>query len=285
MSSPSRSLAAVRSDLIKSAFANLGAGTSPYALDRLHGLLTTVSDVSQLERAILAMAVSGRLVEQRAREGTSNELAGLRTWRTKKLKERGQKDNGALPDIDATEMPMEIPNSWSWARLGEITDLQIGRTPNRAENLFWDDRFMPFVSISDLVDGLSIDKTKEYVSERAFREIYRERVVPAGTLLYSFKLTIGKMSVTTMDAVHNEAIVSIMSRDHELRDYLFKALRAMDPTARTNNAVKGKTLNSKSIALLEVPLPPAAEQVRIVEALDLLLGLTSSLKSQLALPL
>lgn len=274
-------LARVRSDLVEAAFVRLGDGTSNFALRHLGELLEAAADVDHLNRAILQMAVSGRLVAQDPGEGSATLLIDeLRHWRSGVARHKGQRTSSPLEPVTAINAPFMLPATWVWVRLGDIADLQIGRTPNRAQNLYWNDPQMPFISIADLRDGGVVERTKESVSQRALEEIYRGRVVPTGTLLYSFKLTLGKMSITAVDAVHNEAIASIITKDERLRDYLFKALRALDPTGRSNNAVKGKTLNSKSIALLEVPLPPAEEQARIVSALDDLLSLTSSLTRQ-----
>ena len=89
------------------------------------------------------------------------------------------------------------------------------------------------------------------------------------------------MSLLDMDAVHNEAIVAIGTTDEITRDYLFRVLKATDPTTRTKSAVKGATLNSKFLALLEVPLPPLAEQLRIVTRIDKLRAHIVSVREEL----
>jgi len=91
------------------------------------------------------------------------------------------------------------------------------------------------------------------------------------------------MSIIDMDAVHNEAIASFRTFSDEMTQYLFKALEAVDPTGRSNSAVMGKTLNSASLSLLEVPLPPLAEQTRIVQKTTQLLDLVTELEKHLDL--
>ena len=87
----------------------------------------------------------------------------------------------------------------------------------------------------------------------------------------SFKLTIGKVSILGINAVHNEAIISIfpfVSDDNITRDYLFNFLAIITGYTASTDAIKGATLNSKKISEMLVPLPPLQEQKRIVIALD-----------------
>ena len=132
-----------------------------------------------------------------------------------------------------------------------------------------------------MIDGNITQKTKEKVSDYAVATTFSNKVSTAGTLLMSFKLTVGKVSILGMDAVHNEAIISIypiQDIDNITRNYLFKILPFVANSGDTKNAIKGKTLNSESIANLLVPLPPLMEQKRIVEKLDQLLPLCDSMK-------
>ena len=92
----------------------------------------------------------------------------------------------------------------------------------------------------------------------------------------SFKLTVGRVSILDVDAVHNEAIISI----HPLVDdtgtekmYLFYILPFISQFGESKNAIKGKTLNDASISNLLIPLPPLSEQKRIVAKIEELLPL------------
>ena len=169
------------------------------------------------------------------------------------------------------EIPFDIPDSWEWCRFGYVVDFSLGKTPPRKELIFWDNATTPWVTISDMVDGKIINCTQEKVNNYALEKSFKGILVPKGTLLMSFKLTVGKVSILGLDAVHNEAIISIkpfIDNNNCFRDYLFRVLPLISQTGDTKSAIKGKTLNSKSLNKLLIPLPPFNEQERIVNKIE-----------------
>ena len=86
----------------------------------------------------------------------------------------------------------------------------------------------------------------------------------------SFKLTIGKISELGIDAYHNEAIITILPFFNQLVWFKY-FLPMIAQSGETKDAIKGKTLNSKSLAALLIPLPPLSEQNRIVAQIETLL--------------
>jgi len=269
-----------RRKLVTSSFSKLSIGKSTLALDMLTDIIRTKQDASEIRRTILRLAVCGQLVPQDLSEGTGQQLYDqIQAQKSKLVAEGKLRNQKSLAAITDDEIPFRIPDNWKWVRLANATVFSIGRTPARKEGSYWDDEFMPWVSIADLKPGQSINTTKERISKKAFDKCFSKGAVPAGSLLYSFKLTIGKMSITEMDAVHNEAIASFSTYSDEMTHYLFKALEVIDPTKRSKGAIMGNTLNSASLSLLEIPLPPLAEQARIVKKATQLLELVSKLES------
>lgn len=177
--------------------------------------------------------------------------------------------------IDA-ELPFEIPKSWEWAYFKDIVFYSMGKTPPRKEKEYWCNPKFAWVSIADLVANGFIYETKEKVNQYSVDRIFRNKISVAGTLLMSFKLTVGKVSILKIDAYHNEAIISIypfVNDKNITRDYLFFILPLISQYGNTKSAIKGNTLNSNSLDLLYIPLPPLDEQKRIVEKLDKLMEL------------
>jgi restriction endonuclease S subunit len=220
----------------------------------------------ELKISIFHYAMQGKLVEQREEDGTANDLYS-------EIIKIAKKDKNITPITD-DEIPFDIPSSWRWCKFGEIVDCSMGKTPPRAEAIWWDND-VPWVSISDMTDYGHIKETKEKVSKKAADEKFGD-ISKAGTLLMSFKLTVGRTSILDIDALHNEAIISIcpyVDKNNYLRDYLFYILPIITQWGDSKNAIMGKTLNSKSIANLRIPLAPLNELHRIVAKIEELLPL------------
>ena len=238
-----------------------------------------------LRKSILQEAIQGRLVTQESdEEPASVLLRRIRIEKQKLLKEgkikrkdivdsvifKGE-DNKYYEKVDgitldvSEEIPFDLPESWSWCRLACIVHYRIGKTPARGETAFWEPGIIPWVSISDMKDYGIVVHTKESVSPKATTLLGQKS--PRGTLLMSFKLTVGRTAVLDIDAYHNEAIISIWPflESNSLQPYLFYTLPFLANLGDSKDAIKGKTLNTSSINNLLIPLPPSEEQIRIVK--------------------
>ena len=178
------------------------------------------------------------------------------------------------PVCIADEVPFEIPDTWEWVRFCNVVSYAMGKTPPRKESEYWNNPVHNWVSIADMVADGHITATKEGVSAYASDVSFKGRKSPAGTLLMSFKLTVGKVSILDIDAFHNEAIISIypfIDDDKIMTSYLFAVMPLLSQLGEIKTAIKGNTLNSDSLDNLWIPLPPLSEQKRICEKLNELL--------------
>ena len=147
----------------------------------------------------------------------------------------------------------------------------MGKTPPRKETEYWSNGTLPWVSIADLVADGTVTETKECVNDYAAEHTFKSKISKAGTLLMSFKLTVGKVSILGIDAFHNEAIISIypfVDPDRITTMFLFALLPLLSQSGDTKSAIKGNTLNSDSLDALLIPLPPIQEQKRIFAKLQ-----------------
>ena len=177
-----------------------------------------------------------------------------------------EKVGSEVKDI-TNDLPFEIPDSWAWARFSQIVSFELGKTPDRHTDKFWSNGRYPWFAISDLQERSIVSSTKEKISAVALKEKFAGKLVPQGTLLMSFKLTVGRTSILGVDAVHNEAIISvfpIIADKDTTRNFLFNTLSLIVEYVETTDAIKGATLNSSKLSSMLVPLPPLAEQIRIV---------------------
>ena len=262
-------------------------GTAQTKLDNLNVELKNI-----LKKSILQEAIQGKLVPQIVEEGTAQELHEQIKQEKQKLVKEGKVKKSALTDsvifkgddnkyyeqigskvVDITgDIPFEIPPTWMWCRFGTIVKMRIGKTPPRGEQVYWSNGKHNWVSISDMVEGGTIKAVKEKVSDIAVNEIFKCYPTPKGSLLMSFKLTVGRTSILGVDAYHNEAIITIVPYadvNNIFRDYLFYILPTISNSGDSKDAIKGKTLNNKSLNNLLIPLPPLLEQKRIVTKIEL----------------
>lgn len=234
-----------------------------------------------MKAAVLQAAMQGKLTQQL--ESDSNVFEYMRNVLSLKNELIKKKEIKKDKTINATddETPFDIPDNWSWVKFGNIATLRPGKTPPRAEPVWWGKNDeVPWVSIADMVNNGTVTKTKEFISKDGFEQKFNSVISPAGTMIMSFKLTIGRMSILGMDALHNEAIISIfpfIDEDKTLQKYLFKVLPYLTQYGDSKNAIKGSTLNADSLCNLYIPLPPIEEQQRIVEKLDQLLPMCDEL--------
>lgn len=138
-------------------------------------------------------------------------------------------------------------------RLEEVCNLQIGKTPRREIKDYWGKGYS-WVSISDMKSPI-IDSTKEEITEMAVNECGC-KLIPKGTILLSFKLSIGKLAYAGKDLFTNEAIVALGIKDSHIlhQDYLYYVLKNI-PLVGSNNAAMGSTLNKESLRILRLPIP------------------------------
>jgi type I restriction enzyme S subunit len=151
---------------------------------------------------------------------------------------------------------------WSVKKLGEICEISMGRTPSRLNPAFWGAGHV-WLSIADL-HGKVLSSSKEQITPLGASSM---RVIPKGTLLMSFKLSIGRLCFAGCDLYTNEAICGFNNLLAN-SDYLYYALSRTDFSLYGKQAVKGYTLNKKSLALVEVALPSDEEQAAIANVLS-----------------
>lgn len=164
--------------------------------------------------------------------------------------------------------------NWEYKSLNDICEIKLGKTPSRTDSSLWDEKKVSanvWLSIADLTscDGLFISDSKEYVSDKGAALF---GAVEAGTLLMSFKLTIGKLAFAQKKLRTNEAIVALPLKENVPVDqfFLYYYLLSYDWDRESENDIKlkGKTLNKTKLKRIKVPVPPISTQKAIVQKLD-----------------
>ncbi|EHD8284945.1 hypothetical protein JOS83_001269 [Campylobacter upsaliensis] len=185
-----------------------------------------------------------------------------------------------ITPLNLSEAPFEIPNSWAWVKLGDICEIRLGKTPPRDAKIYWNSNDYQWVSIADMGESKILTQTKEHISQAGREKCFGDFIFKKGTLLLSFKLTIGKVAFLGFDGFHNEGIASVLPLLHAeneqiFKEFLFHFLPPLTQLCESTGAIKGETLNKQKLNNLSIPLPPLKEQQEIVKKLDLLVSLAN----------
>ena len=151
-------------------------------------------------------------------------------------------------------------------KMNKVFDLQMGKTPARADSSLWQSEDQKWVSIADMSTYEKYtEDTKEYISDYAIGKTGM-KIVPANTVIMSFKLTIGRTAITSEDIYTNEAIMAFIQKSDLFEvNYLRWALHFTDWLSGVQNAVKGSTLNKSIIGNMEISIPSKALQNKFLE--------------------
>ena len=168
-------------------------------------------------------------------------------------------------------------------KLKDIFDLQMGKTPSRNNADYWNSKDNKWISIADLskVD-MYISETKEYLSDRAIKES-GIKIIPAKTVIMSFKLSLGKTAITTQDMYSNEAIMAFRDK-HVVRmlpEYIFYILKYKNWDVDSNKAVMGKTLNKATLSNVEIEICSIEKQIEIIQVLNKMMEIMSGKRKEL----
>lgn len=151
-----------------------------------------------------------------------------------------------------------IPKNWSYKTLDEISEVTIGKTPPRKEQeWFSETEGIKWVSIKDLGNsGTYIFETSEYLTEEAV-ERFNVNLVPKDTVILSFKLTVGRISITTEDMVTNEAIAHFKLNENSniTKEYLYLYLKNFNYESLGSTSSIAKAINSKIVKKIPILVP------------------------------
>ena len=246
----------------------------------------------QLKNSILQLAVQGKLVPQDSSDEPASVLLQrikaekqelIKAGKIKKDKKSSEIFRGASRNLPYTfceqigkeirdisdEIPFEIPESWEWVRLGFIGDWGSGATPSRTNKEYYDGN-IPWLKTGDLNDGI-ITNIPEKITELALEKT-SVRLNPVGSVLIAmYGATIGKLGILNIPATTNQACCAclpILINNNYLFYFLMSHKESF--TKKAEGGAQPNISKEKIISTL-FPLPPLAEQKRIVEKIEQLL--------------
>lgn len=221
----------------------------------------------QLKASILQMAMQGKLVEQRAEEGTAQELyEEIQNQIQQAIKEGRLKKRKKLTFLSEQDIPFDIPDTWKWVQLRDVTQMEAGGTPSRTQSCYWNGD-IPWVKIGDM-NGKFTSQTSEYITQDGLKRS-TAKLFPKGTVLYSIFASIGTVSILTIDAATNQAIVGISHSKEIDTDYLYYVLTSLKSVViKKQHGMAQMNINQTILNEAPFPLPPLEEQKRIAAKIE-----------------
>lgn len=221
----------------------------------------------ELKNSVLQLAVQGKLVPQCKDDEPASELLK----RIRAVKEKAVKKEKPLPAIAEDEIPFDIPENWEWARLNDISSITSGGTPARTNSSFWNGN-IPWVKIGDIRNKY-ISTTEEKISEQGLNSS-SAKIFPKGTILYTIFATIGTVGILNIDAATNQAVAGVTFFGEYSRDYMYYVLIGLkDILVSKGKGMAQMNINLTILKNTPIPIPPLAEQKRIVEKIEELMPL------------
>ena len=226
----------------------------------------------ELKNSILQLAIAGKLVKQRADEGTAEELfAQIQAEKQRLIAEGKLKKQKPLPEITEEEKPFDIPESWKWVRLGEVVTVLgdgIHGTPQYSTNGNY-----YFINGNNLSRGkIALKTNTKKVDETEYNKYKVE--MNEQTILVSINGTIGNYAFFDQEPIilgKSACYFSLISID---KQYICNCITSPYFFSFVNEQSTKTTISNvslKSMRMLPIPLPPLAEQKRIVAKIEQLL--------------
>lgn len=229
-------------------------------------------NAQDLKNSILQLAVQGKLVEQRAEEGTARELLEqIKLEKDQLIKEKKIKKSKPLPEITEDEIPFEIPESWEWVRLDDVLDIARGVSPRPIKDyVTTSENGINWIKIGDTEKGGKyINSTNERITLEGMK---KSRFVKKGSFLLSNSMSFGRPYILNIDGCIHDGWLVLNQRVHVFeQDYLYYLLSSKMVYYQFCNKVSGavvNNLNSDKVRETMVPLPPLEEQHRIVAKIE-----------------
>lgn len=217
--------------------------------------------IKQAKNKILDLAIHGKLVQQDLNEEPASKL----------LKRINPKAEITCDNGQYGKRPFEIPNSWCWSRLGDINNIARGGSPRPIKDYLTDDKNgINWIKIGDTTrEGKYIDSVKEKIRPEGMK---KSRFVHKGDFLLTNSMSFGRPYILNVDGcIHDGWLVISPIGEVYTSDFLYHLLSSSFAFEQFTNVASGgvvTNLNSDKVADTIFPVPPLAEQQRIVAKIE-----------------
>jgi type I restriction enzyme S subunit len=256
-----------------------------FALNALPALTARPGQIKQLRQTILNLAVRGKLVPQDPEDEPASELLKqIAVEKARLVKEGKAKRQESLPEPDRDQAPFQLPIGWAWGRFPELGMFGRGKSKHRPRNdpaLFESGTYL-MIQTGDVARSHGVIET--YTSKYNDFGLAQSFKWPKGTLCITIAANIADSGILTFDACFPDSVVGFVPAS------MFESARYFEYFIRTAKAnllefapaTAQKNINLEILTQVLIPLPPLAEQHRIVARVDELMALCDRLEASLA---
>ena len=245
-------------------------------LSNLNLLATAPSGVARLRELILTLAVQGKLVLQDPKDEPASELLKkIRTEKDRLIATGKIKRDKPLAEIAEEEKPFGLPHGWQCCRLGDLLlSIRSGGTPSKQNPAYWDGD-IPWASVKDLRFGEPLANTQDHIT-RAGLDAGSE-LAPAGSILICTRMGLGKIGEALIDVAINQDLKAVLLGSGVDKQYFINYFKTL---AVVGSGMTVAGIKQDELLGFLVPLPPEAEQSRIVTRVEELMRLCDALEAK-----
>jgi len=235
--------------------------------------------VARLRKFILDLAVRGKLVEQVPQDEPAIVLLRRIQKQKNRMVEKGEIRKQETLPVEKGDEPFAIPSNWAWTRLGQIADWGSGSTPSRGNHEFFGGG-ITWLKSGELNDNKELVGSEETITERAIIKGSFRQNKPGDILIAMYGATIGKVAILAESAVTNQAVCGCTPFTGVSNLFLFNYLLSQrDQFHAASEGGAQPNISKIKILGFTFPLPPLAEQGRIIAKVDELMALCDRLEA------
>ena len=243
-------------------------------LSNLDVLATAPGGVARLRELILTLAVQGKLVPQDPGDEPASELLKkIRAEKDRLIAEGKIKRDKPLAGITNNEKPFGLPVGWTFCQLGDLLlSIRSGGTPSKQNPDFWNGS-IPWASVKDLHFGDPISDTQDRITQAGLDA--GSELAPAGSILICTRMGLGKIGEALIDVAINQDLKAVLLGAGVNKQYFINYFKTL---ALVGSGMTVAGIKQDELLGLTVPLPPLAEQLRIVTRVEELMRLCDALE-------
>lgn len=240
--------------------------------------------INKMRQTALRDAIMGVLVEQDETDEPASELyKKIQIRKEKLIQEKKIKKEKPFPDIAEDEIPFEIPDNWKWVRLGSVTSIKGGKRVPKGEKFAEEPTEHIYLRVTDMHNNTILSKSLRYITDETFEKI-KSYTISKDDLYLTIAGSIGRVGTIpdeyqNMNLTENACKIQPFSIDKKYLMYELTSQFVQNQFQEGFNQLAQPKLSIRTTEKTLIPLPPLAEQERIVEKLDEIMAISDQMEA------